>query len=265
LTDGTNDNLIIPLQYNLAESYTLIERNELYADCTIMVINSVKRTKDPWYTSSFFQFIIMVVMVVIIAYSGQAWIAGLLAAGTATATILYLMVTVLISIAAQYAFRRIIELYGEKIGIIGAIVLTVAAMLLTQGRSGFTMFNITLTYSQMMLQAAMVLISETNEFLIEEAREPVNAYAHFSARLADKYAELETVEEDLLGFNADLNPLLFASGRMRTVPNENFEMLRQRTIELPDNSAWIIHDEIPGFIDRTLRLDYKLPPDAYLT
>jgi hypothetical protein len=261
--DPENNNLIIPLQYNMVESYKFISRNVIYADCTLLVLNSVKRTTLPWYTAGWFMFIVMVVVILIAAFSGQPYLIALVAAyGVYVAMIIMILVAVL----AQYVFRRIIELYGAKIGIIGAIFLTVVAMLLTRGAAAQMISKMWMTVANYALQAAMILISETNEFLIEEAREAENEYADFSEELAERYEELRTLEADLLGAKVDLNPLLFTSPRrLRMVPNESWDQLRQRTLGVVENTMWTIHDEIGSFHSRALELDRTLPTNAYAT
>lgn len=258
--DPENSNLIIPVQYRLAQELTMRQRNAFYADSALMVINSYQITKLKWYQRGWFKVILIIIVIIIIAYTGQAWLMNL-ALKTGIDLAIYLAVSALVVAAMDMAFDWIVDEYGEKLGIIGAIILAIAAIVLTQGRGTKAAMEFMMTTAQTMLQASTVLISSVNEFLIEEAVEITNEYADFTDKLEERNAELKTAT-DLLGMGRDINPLMFSGNRIRIVYETPRNMI-QRTLRIADNTMYILHDEIPNFISNRLKLDRGISADLY--
>ena len=91
---------IIPLHYNLSLTLPREVRNELYQNSLLIWINGYTVTSVEWYETAFFQFIVLVVGMVISVYSGQYWVEGLIFAAQLgiMPLILYLLETVVISL-----------------------------------------------------------------------------------------------------------------------------------------------------------------------
>ena len=271
---NTNENnLVIPLQYQLAQSFPLKDRNPIYADAMLLVINSYKVTDLKWYQTGWFKFVMIIIIAVVIYYTGQYYLAEYaLAVGTATALMTSVAVAVgyfvamqlLIALAISMVANYIIKEYGTKVGIIGAIILTIMALILTRGQGGTVMMEFLLATPQYLLQAATALISSANEFLVTAGQDIVNEYADFSAEIVDRYKELQTAE-DLLKMKADVDPLLFArTARLKIIPNETPDAFYSRCLELPNYTMHVIHDEIPNFFSARLKLPRALPTEMYV-
>lgn len=266
--DDENHSLIIPLQYTLAESsMRLMDKNTLYADSSLMVITTWQVTKGKWYTSGFFKFLIIVVAVIIAIYTGQAWVAELATAITsgATAVMTFMMTSIVVSLAVNYAVQWLVQEFGAKLGILGAIFLTIAAVVLTQGRGTQAAMDFMMKTAQFMLQIASALINAANEFLIGEGQKIKNEYEDFMEKLEDRWEDLKTAQ-DLLEFKHDLDPLMFArTSRLRAVPNESPTAFFQRCLGLADNTPYVIHDEIPSYVDTRIRLPQGIPAELYMS
>lgn len=259
------NNLVIPLQYQLAQSFPIKLRNALYADSMLLVLNSYQVTKLKWYQSSWFKVILIIIAVVLIIISliaMQPQIAAAIAKG-AMAIFTLVAVSLLISISISLAANFIVKEYGDKIGIIGAVILAVAAIVLTQGRGTKEAMQFMMTVATYTLQAATALISSANEFLIEEGQDIINEYATFTEHYEDASAELKKAE-DLLKMRADINPLLFARPeRLKIVPSETPTAFYSRCLELPAHTIHLIHDDIPKFFTSRLALPRNISEDLY--
>jgi hypothetical protein len=227
-------------------------------------LNSYQVTKLKWYKSSWFKVIIIIVAVVLIVISliaMQPQIAAAIAKGV-IAILTLVAVTLLISIAITLSARFIVKEYGDKLGVVGAIIaVVVAVVIFTFAPDASREFM--LAAANYLMQGATALISAANEFLIEEAQEILSDYEAFTSLYEAANKELE-VSADLLKNKVDLNPLMFARPeRLRIVPNETPDGFYRRCLELPSNTMHVIHEEIPNFFTARLTLSRSLPIEMY--
>ena len=263
-TDPDEHNLILPLQFNLAQDMKLPQRNALYADASLMVLNSYVKVKVKWYASSWFKAIIIIVAVVITIYTwgstAKFWAALVAAVGS---KVVAALIIAALFFTIQVTFKWIVKEIGSELGIIGAIILTIVAVVLSRGTSTITLLEFTMSTAQLMLQSAMALISATNDFLIEEGEAILNEYIDFSKKIEDRWEELKTAQE-LLEWKSDLDPLMFGRpARYKIVPSESPDAFYQRCLGLAGNTGFVIHDEIPNFISTRLTLDRSVSTDMY--
>lgn len=265
MDDPDNHNFIIPIQYNLADKYTLTEKNVLYADSTLLVINAIEKVKLKWYETGFFKFIVTVAAAVITVYTGQAWLAAAAAAVEAGAATLlvFLAETILVATAIDMTVDWIVTEFGEKIGVIGMIAVVVIATIVGGTLRIGSNSNFMMATGQYMLQGSTALISSVNEFLVEEAQKIYNEYAAFTEELDGLYEELE-IAQDLLENKSNIDPLIFRQpAHFKIVPNESPSQFYTRCLGLSDNTIFTIHDQIPNFIDQQLKLDKNITPNMY--
>jgi len=265
IRDENENNLVIPLQYQMAQSFPLKSRNPLYNDALIIVVNSYQVTKLKWYQSSFFKVIITIVAVVLIIVAlwfGRVEIAAAIAKGL-VAILTLVAITILISIAVTLAAKFIVKEFGLENSILGAIILTVVAVVLFIMGRGDAGSKFLLTAASYVMQGATAIISAANEFLIEQAAEILSEYEAFTALYNEAKKELE-VSADLLKNKIDVNPLLFTRPeRFRIVPNETPDAFYKRCLELPSNTMHLIHEEIPNYFTARLTLPRTLPIEMY--
>jgi hypothetical protein len=199
----------------------------------------------------------MVVMIVIAVWTGQAYLAKVgaaYAAGGVVAALTLIGKGVLISLAISYAVRFVVKTFGEQLGIFGAMLAMAAAVIASKGFGLLgTAAEFMMTTCNYMLQISSALISSANEFLLEAGAKIQENYAAFTEKLAGLWEELEETL-DLLEWKADIDPLIFTKPeRFRILPNETPTVFFKRCLELPDNSLYAVHDEIPNFFDMRLR------------
>lgn len=127
------DILMVPLDHSITVGYSLLEREKLYARSLHFVFNSKIYTHVSWYETDFFQFLIIVVAVVITVWSwGQSYqaLVAALAAGSSVAVetaILGILDKILTQLAISELFKLFVKLVGIKVGIIVAIVTFIAS------------------------------------------------------------------------------------------------------------------------------------------
>lgn len=258
-----NHSLMLPLEFYTVQDMWLRHRNELYQDCSLMVINTWQVTKAKWYQSGWFKFLIIVIVIIIAVITWQYQLVPLYLAAAAkgTAAVLMLILKVIIvSVVINYAMQWLVKVIGPKLGIIGAIILAIVALIVSRGASIGSFMMVTAQY---MLQFAAALISAVNEFLIDKAEDIINEYIEFMSELEDKYEDLKLLT-DLLENKSDLNPLMFAKPyRLKTVPNESPDQFYQRCLGLCENTFYVKSHEITNFASTRLSLDRNISKEMY--
>ena len=177
---------------------------------------------------------------------------------------LMILVPIAISLAVGYLAKWVVTTYGAKIGIIGALILTLIALIASRGTSGYEiMAQYTLSYAQLALQGAMALVSSANEFLITEAQRVSNEYDAFNVLMGIKNEDLKA-KQDLLEMAYDVDPLIYVKpARLKIIPNESPDAFIQRTLGLVENTMYILHEEIPNYFSDKLKLERNVTTDMY--
>jgi len=276
-SDSSENNFIIPLQYNLTRQYNYITRNVLYADSTLIVINSIKKVKVKWYERSWFKAFVMIVAMVVSVWSfhywigavASAWATGVTIAGVTfaagwVAVAAIVATSMVIGLAVKAGVDWIIKNYGEQIGIIGAIVMTIAAIVLTGGRAALGLTKeFAMTAASYLLQGAGALISSANEFLAEKGQKLEKRYLDFVEEISELWESIEEAQ-DLLQMKSDFDPIEFIKKpRLQIVPNESPTVFFSRCLNLVDNTMHTIHEEIHHFHDMRLRHDRNISTEMY--
>lgn len=265
LYDSDNHNLIVPIQYETSQSMQLWRRNMMLVDSNLVVVNVYDERTQEWWETTLFKFMVMVVVMIIAAYTFQYWLIGLvgLIGLTAMAILIKLVAMLVIAYLLTMLMNWIVDEYGAKIGIIGAILLTVVAMIVSKGSNGFMVMEMFMITGQLIMQAAMVLISSVNEFLVAEGEAIKNEYIEFEEEIEERWEDLQ-LANDLLDMKSDIDPMKYVRpARLRTVPSESPDHFYQRCIELPENSMYTVHSQIPHFITNHLRLHREVPTYLY--
>lgn len=268
IRDPDENNLVIPLQFQLTQSFGLNSRGNIYNDAMILVINTYDVVKGKWYTAGWFKIIMVIVAVIVIVltiiYAPWALWEELTGWALFFAVLQYVAIQVLVSITISLAAKYIVKEFGAKLGIIGTIILLAVAVVFSRGAGlAGAAKEFMMVTAQVCLQASAALISATNEFLIEAGDKIRNEYLDFESKLEDRYEELKTAE-DLLDMNADINPLTFARPpRLKIVPNETPDQFYSRCLGLTTYTMFTIHEQIPDFCTTHLKLPRSISTDLY--
>jgi len=265
--NSEENNLFMPVQFNIGEQLRLPLRNLMYTDASLMVINTWKVTKLKWYQSKLFRFIMMIVCVIIIYYTGQAWVAlflEALAAGV-MALLIFLIINIVISVAVDYLTDWIVNNLGPELAMILMMVVLVISIVFSFGTSGITIMNqFIMSTAQLMMQVATALISAVNEFLIDEGEKIRNEYLDFEERMADRWEELNTAMEMLPEYNDIFNPIKYnAPSRFKMMPTESPDGFMHRCLGIVNNSMYTVHDQIPNRCKSLMYVNKGVPPHLY--
>jgi hypothetical protein len=123
--DDRFDLLLIPLDLAVTKEFSLLQREELYSRSLYFVFNARVTVHLKWYQSDFFQFLMIVVSIAIMLYTGMDTFTGFLAA-TATMTATQILMAVLLTgleyLITAIAFKLFIKVVGVKLAFIVAII-----------------------------------------------------------------------------------------------------------------------------------------------
>ena len=65
-----NSSFIVPLTETVLKDLTLIRRTQLSLECSFLVVNYYDKQTIPWYSTGFFQIVLVVVIIVVAVYTG---------------------------------------------------------------------------------------------------------------------------------------------------------------------------------------------------
>lgn len=132
--DDVDDILLIPIARSITKEYSAKDRETLYARSLHYVFNSRIITVVKWYQSDFFQFLIMVVAVVISVVTLQPYLVKLgvaVAAGVGAAigaALLVILEKVLMQIVIGYVVKLFVKAIGLELAFLIAVIAALAGM-----------------------------------------------------------------------------------------------------------------------------------------
>ena len=130
-SNETKDILLVPLDKSLLESYSLLDKEQLYSRSLHFVFNSMMVVKTKWYQSGWFQVVLIIAAVVVSIFlegmDGGVLIAAAVAAGN-TAVIITLVLEIIVALVSSFAIGFLVETIASQIGGTAAMILAVVAM-----------------------------------------------------------------------------------------------------------------------------------------
>lgn len=154
-----NSSFIIPLTETVLKDLTLIRRTQLSLECSFLVVNYYDKQTIPWYSTGFFQIVLVVVIIVVAVYTGyigpeSAGVFGTNAAvgatlgftGTAAIVAGAIVNAVGAAIVAGMITNAAIRVFGEEFG---RVVGFVASMLAINAMSSNGPFSLANTWAEM--------------------------------------------------------------------------------------------------------------------
>lgn len=247
-------NFIIPLHYNLTQKLSPIDRNQLYQDSLVLILNSVEITTEAWYESMAFKFIVTAVGLVLTATSGIGssflqGLSGALAAGAGAFTV-YLLENILITYALSIGLDYVAQWVGPEIMAgLAVAVIALSGYAKFAGLDGVTFLGVTApSASQLMGVASSMLSSAKSAYstLIGDITEEMQ---EFEAEKAGKLAKLEEYTKLIEEVNPDAENLLEAQTYSTT--------LRQPALNSPEEFYDLaIHTGNPGTLSLSVPMTF---------
>lgn len=242
--DDDDDILLIPVDISVTRSYSLSQREELYARSLHYVMNSRVTIKLKWYQTGLFRAIVIIVMIIITILTKGATMKGLLAAiaaGTITWGVLIMMLVqqLIRQLIYMLLLRLFVKVVGAKIGFLVAVVALVAgtSMGIEAGAAGSPT-------AVQLLGVASGLNKEVARELQQEFDDLLNERSEFEKYVEEQTKVLESAQ-DLLNPNARLAPIV--------VFGESPDEFYQRTVHY-GNIGTLGMDAITSFVDVALTL-----------
>lgn len=131
--------LLIPVDREILRTVSTAKREQVVCRGLHMLVNTVIITKSPWYASSAFKIILLVVAVVITVLSfGTAWQTVVAAAAiSTTAAVIAIATLVLQYIVVTVAVKLFVKKFGAKLGFVAAVAaIAVGGYNIATGGSG---------------------------------------------------------------------------------------------------------------------------------
>lgn len=266
MNDADESGFLIPLHTNIYRSMSLTRSTQLATACSYLVLNSYKKVKQKWYTSSAFKVVVIVVAIVVSIFTMGAGGAGILGAyGAVGASLGFVGLAAVIVGAVANAIAAMVlisiiqvastKLFGDKIGFIVAAIASVVAMNVgTAMSTGATMS--TMAANMMQAQNILQLTSAVGNGISQ----------YINASTADT---IRKAEETMQQYNTDMKAVqrqyeeMFGTGGMGVIDPmefvsiESLDTFLSRTLLTGSEVAGMSLDMVGNFADMTLDLTLK--------
>lgn len=115
--------LLVPVDRTLLNSLSMRNKEQLLSRSLYMVVNTKVKIKTPWYASSVFKVVMVIVAVVItILSAGSAWATIVAALSVGYVALAIVVLTYIVSaLAINYAVKLFVKEFGPQVGFIAAI------------------------------------------------------------------------------------------------------------------------------------------------
>ncbi len=215
LSSAEGEVILVPLLLSILDTMKPLVANTLAYHSMKIVFQSYVITYLKWYQTSFFRMVTIVIAVAISIYTGGtgSFVTSLTAAAAAGVTALgvFIVQTIVVSLAIQYGFRFV----ASKIGLEFASIL--AAIALVYGMSSYS--NLNLPYADNILSVTTPMYQAINAEQQAEIKELQNDYSGFmdeykkqQKEMEDKWKELQPpFKLDPLQFYVDTDMSIFES------------------------------------------------------
>lgn len=116
---GGDDNLIVPFDISVLDTFNSREKNDLYCKSLIIMLHTVQVVKQKWYQTGIFKVIMFIVAVVVSLFTGGQ--------GMTLYAILYAVAqAVVISVAVTLVAKFLVNVLHIDVGIVFAVIAVVA-------------------------------------------------------------------------------------------------------------------------------------------
>lgn len=249
MADEETGTFLIPLDYEIARTLPLLDREALYYRSLHLVFNSRITKKVKWYQRGAFKILLIIVAVVIAFYTGQ-FEAIIAAASVGAAAVAVAVITLIIkAIVVQLIFKLVVEAVGPELAFVIALVAAAYGV--------FTDFSTTmggmLIDAKTLVGAALGLANEAMTVGMKEKFAEYNGdLQEFNLMTEQKWEELEEVSK-LLDTHSLLNPFAFIGQAPRTIFGERPDAYFYRTVHA-GNVGVLSLNIIENFVSASLTL-----------
>lgn len=243
--------LLIPVDRTLLGSLSLRNREALLTQALYMVVNTKVKVKTPWYSSSIFRVVLIVVAIVVtILSAGTAWASIVAAASVGYAALAITVLTIILSsLAINYAVKLFVKEVGPQIGFIAAIAAMAYGAYSGAGVDGKA------TWAESLLAVGNNLASTSSDAQKELLADATQEITDFNAYAKGQFDSLEEQRKQL-ALNPEfsgLNGLDIVNLSPMHIWNETPNEFYSRTVH-SGNIGATSYDMASGFVDHMLKL-----------
>ncbi|MGH1461217.1 MAG: hypothetical protein ACRBB6_04195 [Neptuniibacter sp.] len=246
--DPDDQNFVIPLNYDVVNSFPLTVRNEIGIDGVNIIFNSYVKVKTKWYASGFFKFVITAVSLYFAGPSIASSLTAISGATSLTAAISLIAKKLAFAIVLNQAFKFIVKALGEELAFI--ISMVVSVYLVSQGIQNGSLKGV--PWAEDLLQLVNGLTSGIKNNIQASMEDLIGEYERFEEYKELKLNELEEANE-LLETNDIIDPFIFIDAGRVFNPDESSEEFYNRTIHSGNIGAMAL-DAITHYVDLMLEL-----------
>lgn len=264
MEDAEESGFIIPLHTNIYRSMSLTHSTQLSTACSYLIMNSYKKVKQKWYTTSAFKIVVIVVAIIVSVFTMGAGGAGILGAyGAVGASLGFVGLAAVIVGAVANAIAAMVlvsivtkvstSLFGDKIGFIVAAIASMVAMNVgTAMSTGATMS--TMAANMMNAQNIMQLTSSVGNGIAQY----INASTADTIRKAEE--TMQQYNTDMKAINQKYEEMFGSAGQgvidpMQFVGIESLDCFLSRTLMTGSDIAGMSLDMVGNYSDMTLDLN----------
>lgn len=262
--DAEESGFIIPLHTSIYRSMSLTRSTQLATACSYLVLNSYKKVKQKWYTTSAFKIVVIVVAIVVSIFTMGAGGAGILGAyGAVGASLGFVGLAAVIVGAVANAIAAMIlvsiitkvstSLFGDKLGFIVAAVASMVAMNVGTAMSTGASMS-TLAGEMVNAQNIMQLTSSVGNGITQY----INASTAATMQKAEEV--MQQYNTDMMAINKQYEEMFGTAGQgvidpMQFISMESLDTFLSRTLMTGSDIAGMSLDMVGGFSDMTLNTD----------
>lgn len=238
--------LLIPLDMAIMDTFNIIEQEALYSRGMHYVFNSMVQVKVKWYETGFFQFVMVVVAVVITVITSGATIHELLLTiAEGTATFSSVITSLIVLEVTEYIKAELFALFVKAIGIDNAVILVVlsVAKYVFQKFGGWDL-GIPMINAKGALNIATNLIKATSAVIEDVLKDLNKDMQEFMGYTEKAYDALKEVEESMTTHSILAPDILLG---------ESAEDFINRTIH-GGNIGMVAIDQISTYVENMLKL-----------
>ncbi|AYA64332.1 hypothetical protein [Alteromonas sp. RKMC-009] len=244
--DDENHNFIIPLRRDLVQKQNPLQQEQLHYVGLMLVFHAYDKRKTKWYESSLFKAFLIVVAIVVIAYTGYdiyTSTAAAFAQGGTAAAATYLATVVLTSIAINIAIKYTVKVIGPELAFLVAVVTIVAAMYGYMSETSFLDID-----PKTLLSVGTSIGKENNEQLTAVLQSEMEAFEEEYDLMKE---DIETLKE-LLSTSNLVDPYSFINRPHTINLNETADQFLQRS--LISNPGVLAYDLIDNYVATQVQL-----------
>lgn len=271
LDDNDPSGFIFPLDNEIVKDMSLVHSTEMMSSANYLVFNSYEIVKKKWYQSGIFAIFVVIVIIVIAVYTGYidpASLSGILGSSAGVGATLGLsgltgllvgigLNTVAATLLLKILSAVAVEVFGEQIGMIIAMIATIA---LSGGFDSSNFSSSLPNWGKMMtadnlLQLTNVIGNVTQAWIAGDTASVLQELDELQKEAQEKQDELDELIKELNGSSGIFDPIALTDiGFNSQFTNESIDVFLQRTLMTGGDIVELSLSMINDFTELTLTL-----------